>query len=76
VAGSVVERVRDGFNGFVVEPNSAAAIAEAVAKSSKNPEEYKELVDNARSSAMEWPGSKATAIIDNVLVATSVDTSQ
>jgi glycosyltransferase involved in cell wall biosynthesis len=68
VAGSVVERVKDGVNGYVVPPSNPEIVAEIIYdKIIKNPKHLIELSHNARTSGEYWTVDKGLKIIEKSL---------
>ncbi len=60
-SGSVEERVRDGVNGFAVEPGDVEAMAAAMAGLA-DPRRLEQMSREARRTAERWPMQRAIGI--------------
>lgn len=56
--GGLPEIVEDGKTGWLVAPESADALAQAIAAAASNPERLKELGSNARLRSMEFSADR------------------
>lgn len=72
LAGSVADRVKHGWNGYVVAPNSAIAIADTISNFLSNRSSYECLVENAKRSADEWTGARARDSLHDIISATDL----
>lgn len=61
--GSVVERIRPGFNGFSFPSENIEALADVMVDVVRNPEQRKVVARAARATAEEWPMERATEIV-------------
>jgi glycosyltransferase involved in cell wall biosynthesis len=59
--GGIPEIVLDGKTGWLVEPESAEALAEAILKAARNPDRLREAGVNGRLHAEKFSGEKMTA---------------
>jgi glycosyltransferase involved in cell wall biosynthesis len=65
-AGSVVDRVRDGNNGFVHAKGDVASLATHMLTVLESPENTHRMGLAARATAEEWPPSRAVEIIKGI----------
>jgi glycosyltransferase involved in cell wall biosynthesis len=71
LAGSVVERITDGINGFAITPNSAKLLAEKIVLLYKDRQLLEQMSVLARKGAEEWPVSKGVEIVEKALLTSS-----
>lgn len=67
VTGAAVDRIVDGENGYLVEPNDAATIALRLRFLLKNTKLLIRMSHAARSTAEQWPTEKGVEIIDKAI---------
>jgi glycosyltransferase involved in cell wall biosynthesis len=67
LAGSVVERVKDGFNGFIIKANSISMLMDKILALYNDRNLLAVMSNNARISADEWPVSKGIKIVEQTL---------
>ena len=67
LAGSVVERVKDGENGFIISPDSPQVLADKIKAIYNDRTLLKGMSVNARKSAEEWPVEKGLKIVEDAL---------
>jgi len=65
-AGSVVERVKSGVSGFVINPDSLEELVEAMVFFARQPNMAVLMGRNARSIAEQWPVERGVDLIKSV----------
>jgi glycosyltransferase involved in cell wall biosynthesis len=65
-AGSVVERVKDGESGYIVDSNDIEGLAEAIMSFIKTPSLVETMGQASRKTAEEWPVERAESIIKSI----------
>ncbi len=70
MAGSVVERVKNGENGFVISSTDVEGLAESIIKFIINPSLVENMGYAARQTAEEWPVERAEQVIKSIDIET------
>jgi glycosyltransferase involved in cell wall biosynthesis len=65
-AGSVVERVKSGVSGFVINPDSLEELVEAIIFFARQPNMALLMGRNARSTAEQWPVERGIDLIKSI----------
>ena len=65
-AGSVVERVKSGVNGFVINPDSLEELVEAMIFFARQPDMVMVMGRNARNTAERWPVERGIDLIKSI----------
>jgi glycosyltransferase involved in cell wall biosynthesis len=73
VAGSVVDRVVDGTNGFIHRDGDINSLADRLLFCMKNPECVSRMSGHARRTAEQWPVSRGIDTIKRMLARISYD---
>lgn len=66
MAGSVVERVKNGENGFVISSTDIEGLTESLIKFIANPSLIENMSYAARQTAEEWPVERAEQVISSI----------
>lgn len=67
-AGAVIDRVRDGENGFTYPNNDPKQLASVLEKCLQDRESLEELSPNARATALKWTPTNGVSILQNNLI--------
>lgn len=65
--GGIIEQIQDGVTGFLIEPNNAAALAEAVTVVIEDVSRTETVVENAFSEISDYTQSTVSKLLDTVV---------
>ncbi|HQX44301.1 MAG TPA: glycosyltransferase [Saprospiraceae bacterium] len=68
VTGAAIDRIKDGFNGFIIEPNDVNSLVHKLEYLMKNQTMLIEMSANARVGAEQWTAERGVSIIENSLI--------